>query len=327
MRRLLEVFPHAVKMEWQPLAVAGPGPDFHISRRGLPDDALVDAFLTDCRGTGLTDGEHTLLAALADRRPDRRGRRVKLHRLALSAFGPYPGQLDIDFDRLGADGLFLLHGDTGAGKTSLLDAVAFALFGTVPGARQEAGRLRCDQAAPQAETRVTLELTVSGQRFRISRTPKYERAKTRGSGTTVSQATASLAWIGTPPPGRAPGGVDRIPEVALIVTELLGHDRRPVLPGRAAAAGGFRPVPARRHRPARAAARAAVRHRAVRHHRAVVRRATPGQRGRNCGSGWTCSAGWSPAPCRPQAGGGTCPPSPTPAGSTASVISSTDAVR
>ncbi|WP_111765379.1 AAA family ATPase [Nakamurella deserti] len=147
---------------------------------------------------------------------------MKLHQLALSAFGPYPGQLEIDFDRLGADGLFLLHGDTGAGKTSLLDAVAFALFGTVPGARQEAGRLRCDQAAPKAETRVTLELTVAGQRFRVSRTPKYERPKSRGTGTTVSQATASLAWIGAPPAGRTAGGVDRIPEVAMIVTELLG---------------------------------------------------------------------------------------------------------
>ena len=61
MRRLLEVFPHAVKMEWQPPALDGPGPDFHISRRGLPDDALVDAFLVDCRGTGLTAGEHALL--------------------------------------------------------------------------------------------------------------------------------------------------------------------------------------------------------------------------------------------------------------------------
>lgn len=147
---------------------------------------------------------------------------MKLHHLELSAFGPYPGVVSVDFDLLGADGLFLLHGDTGAGKTSLLDAVAFALFGTVPGARQEAGRLRCDQAPTRAETRVTLELTIAGQRLRISRTPKYERTKTRGTGITVSQATASLAWIGTPPPGRAAGGVDRIPEVARIVTELLG---------------------------------------------------------------------------------------------------------
>ncbi|WP_111765378.1 exonuclease SbcCD subunit D [Nakamurella deserti] len=62
MRRLLEVFPYAVTMAWQPPATTGPGPDFHISRRGLPDDALVDAFLGDCRGSGLTPGERTLVA-------------------------------------------------------------------------------------------------------------------------------------------------------------------------------------------------------------------------------------------------------------------------
>ena len=62
MRRLLDVFPFAVTMEWQPPARSGPGPDFHVSRRGLPDDAIVDAFLHDCRGSGLTDGERALLA-------------------------------------------------------------------------------------------------------------------------------------------------------------------------------------------------------------------------------------------------------------------------
>ncbi len=147
---------------------------------------------------------------------------MRLHLLEVSAFGPYPDRIAIDFDRLGLDGLFLLHGDTGAGKTSLLDAVAFALFGSVPGARQDAGRLRCDTAPVRTETRVTLELTLAGHRMRISRTPRYERPKTRGNGTTVSQATAGLVWIGEPPPGRARGGVDRIPEVAMIVSELLG---------------------------------------------------------------------------------------------------------
>ncbi|MEO5833824.1 MAG: exonuclease SbcCD subunit D [Nakamurella sp.] len=63
MRRLLEVFPYAVTMEWQPPVRTGSGPDFHVSRRGLPDDELVSAFLTDCRGHGLTDGEHALIAA------------------------------------------------------------------------------------------------------------------------------------------------------------------------------------------------------------------------------------------------------------------------
>ena len=90
---------------------------------------------------------------------------MRLHRLELSAFGPYPRAESVDFDILGTDGLFLLHGDTGAGKTTLLDAIAFALFGAVPGARGEAKRLRCDYASPDTPTEVRLEFTVQGQRL------------------------------------------------------------------------------------------------------------------------------------------------------------------
>ncbi|WP_164479170.1 AAA family ATPase [Nakamurella antarctica] len=147
---------------------------------------------------------------------------MKLHQLELTAFGPYPEHVAVDFDALGADGLFLLHGDTGSGKTTLLDAVAFALFGSVPGARQEAGRLRCDRADPRTPTTVTLELTVGRHRMRITRTPKYERAKKNGIGTTVALATASLVWLGEVPAGTVPGGLHRIDEVTAAVGELLG---------------------------------------------------------------------------------------------------------
>ena len=67
---------------------------------------------------------------------------MRLHRLSLTAFGPFAGTADVDFDEVGRDGLFLLWGPTGAGKTTLLDAVVFALYGTVPGARGEEKRLR-----------------------------------------------------------------------------------------------------------------------------------------------------------------------------------------
>lgn len=109
---------------------------------------------------------------------------MRLHRLEVTAFGPYPGHEVVDFDVLGADGLFLLHGDTGAGKTTLLDAVAFALFGAVPGVRDQAKRLRCDNADPDVHTSVVLELTVQSHRMRIVRSPEYPRPKRRGGGMT-----------------------------------------------------------------------------------------------------------------------------------------------
>lgn len=150
---------------------------------------------------------------------------MRLHRLELTAFGPYPSTEVIDFDRLGADGLFLLHGDTGAGKTTLLDAVAFALFGGVPGMRDQAKRLRCDYADPAVATEVRLELTVRGHRLRLVRGPEYERAKKRGDGTTRQQARASLTWVGDAPTGHAPDGVTRLDEVGRTVERLLGMSK------------------------------------------------------------------------------------------------------
>jgi exonuclease SbcC len=150
---------------------------------------------------------------------------VRLHRLELTAFGPYAGTEVVDFDRLGSDGLFLLHGDTGAGKTTLLDAVAFALFGAVPGVRDQAKRLRCDYAEPSVVTEVRLELTVRGHRLRLVRSPEYLRAKKRGGGTTKQHAKASLAWVGTAPSGHAPDGLTRIDEVGRTVERLLGMSK------------------------------------------------------------------------------------------------------
>ncbi len=150
---------------------------------------------------------------------------MRLHRLELTAFGPYPGHEVVDFDRLGADGLFLLHGDTGAGKTTLLDAVAFALFGSVPGVRDQAKRLRCDYADPAAVTGVRLELTVRGHRLRLARSPEYERRKKRGGGTTKQPAKASLTWVGAAPSGHAPDGLARIDDVGRTIERLLGMSK------------------------------------------------------------------------------------------------------
>ena len=150
---------------------------------------------------------------------------MRLHRLELTAFGPYAGREVVDFDRLGADGLFLLHGDTGAGKTTLLDAVAFALFGAVPGVRDQAKRLRCDYAEPNAVTEVRLELSVCGHRLRLTRSPEYLRPKKRGGGTTKQHAKASLTWVGAAPSGHTPDGLTRIDEVGRTIERLLGMSK------------------------------------------------------------------------------------------------------
>ncbi|MBC6460457.1 AAA family ATPase [Actinomadura sp. HBU206391] len=128
---------------------------------------------------------------------------MRLHRLEVTAFGPFAGTVTIDFDTLSDAGLFLIHGQTGAGKTSVLDALCFALYGQVPGARNAVkGLLRSDHAALGAAPRVLLELTVRGRRLRITRSPSWERPKIRGTGTTSEHAKVIVeeyedgSWLG-----------------------------------------------------------------------------------------------------------------------------------
>ncbi|MFJ3307763.1 AAA family ATPase [Streptomyces sp. NPDC086549] len=119
---------------------------------------------------------------------------MRLHRLDVTAFGPFGGSQSVDFDALSAAGLFLLHGPTGAGKTSVLDAVCYALYGSVPGARQtgQGLSLRSDHADAATRTEVRLELTVAGRRLEVTRQPPWERPKKRGSGTTLDKAQTWL---------------------------------------------------------------------------------------------------------------------------------------
>ncbi|MFI9172386.1 AAA family ATPase [Streptomyces lincolnensis] len=119
---------------------------------------------------------------------------MRLHRLDITAFGPFGGSQSVDFDALSAAGLFLLHGPTGAGKTSVLDAVCYALYGAVPGTRQtgQGMTLRSDHAVGNTRTEIRLELTVAGRRLEITRQPPWERPKKRGLGTTLDKAQSWL---------------------------------------------------------------------------------------------------------------------------------------
>ncbi|MFI9583289.1 AAA family ATPase [Streptomyces sp. NPDC052236] len=118
---------------------------------------------------------------------------MRLHRLTVTAFGPFGSAQEVDFDALSTAGIFLLHGPTGAGKTSVLDAVCFALYGAVPGARQSPGAsLRSDHAPAGTYTEVTLELTVGGRRLELTRRPAQPRPKKRGGGFTTEKAQSWL---------------------------------------------------------------------------------------------------------------------------------------
>jgi DNA repair protein SbcC/Rad50 len=144
---------------------------------------------------------------------------MRLHHLSVTAFGPFVETAEVDFDALSEAGLFLLSGATGSGKSSVLDAVCFALYGAVPGDRQHAGRLRSDQAPETLAPSVTLDLTLGERRFRIVRSPAWRRPKKRGDGTTPAQARVTVSeraggeWVHL---------TSRLDEAGDLLTGLLG---------------------------------------------------------------------------------------------------------
>ena len=102
--------------------------------------------------------------------------------LIMSAFGPYAGEETIDFEKLGKSGLYLITGDTGAGKTTIFDAITFALYGEASGNNREASMLRSKYADPDRPTFVTLTFSYAGKQYTVTRKPEYERAKSNETG-------------------------------------------------------------------------------------------------------------------------------------------------
>ncbi|HAS6477791.1 TPA: AAA family ATPase [Vibrio parahaemolyticus] len=121
---------------------------------------------------------------------------MKPIKLTMQAFGPFAKTETIDFEKLGSNALFLINGPTGSGKTSILDAICFALYGETTSNERQGIQMRCDLASPQLLTEVTLDFSLHGKVYRVTRAPEQEAPKARGEGLTVRKHTASLYELG-----------------------------------------------------------------------------------------------------------------------------------
>lgn len=139
-------------------------------------------------------------------------------KLTISAFGPYAGEMALDLEKLGERGLYLITGDTGAGKTTIFDAITYALYGEPSGGSREVSMFRSKYAAPEAPTWVELTFGYGGKTYTVRRNPEYERPAKRGGGAAVQRAEAELHL----PDGRV---VTRTKEVTAEITRIIGLDR------------------------------------------------------------------------------------------------------
>ena len=145
---------------------------------------------------------------------------MKPVKLIMSAFGPYADRTEIDFDRFGESGLYLITGDTGAGKTTIFDAITFALYGEASGGVRTSDMFRSKYAGDEVPTYVEYIFSYHGKQYKITRNPEYMQPKKRGTGYTLRKAEAELVY----PDGRPP--VTKASDVTRAVTELVGLDRK-----------------------------------------------------------------------------------------------------
>ena len=139
-------------------------------------------------------------------------------KLTISGFGPYAGTQELDFSSLGSSGLYLITGDTGAGKTTIFDAITYALFGEASSDDRKSDMLRSKYARPEDPTFVELCFSYGGKIYTVRRNPEYQRVKLRGTGTATQSGEAELRY----PDGRV---VTRKNEVNKAIHEIIGLTR------------------------------------------------------------------------------------------------------
>ena len=143
---------------------------------------------------------------------------MKPLKLTMSAFGPYADEVMIDMTKLGDKGLYLVTGDTGAGKTTIFDAITFALYGEASGSMRLPDMFRSKYADGSVATFVELEFLYQNEVYTVRRNPEYMRPAKRGEGMTPQKAEASLIY----PDGRI---ITKVKDVTVAITELLGLDK------------------------------------------------------------------------------------------------------
>ncbi|SHE23955.1 AAA family ATPase [Actinomyces glycerinitolerans] len=151
---------------------------------------------------------------------------MRLHRLTVTGVGPFRGTETIDFDRFAASGRFLLTGPTGSGKTTIIDAIVFALYGQVAdsdGSSKQ--RIRSTLVDPAVRSTVDLVFSNSAGVYRVLRTPEYMRPKQRGSGTTKQNATVKLWRMSAPAGATVDEPITRVDEAGKEIRRIVGLDR------------------------------------------------------------------------------------------------------